>query len=211
MAVVHCEAGKGRTGTVIASALVFGGYMDKAEDALDFYGRKRFSDRLGVSQPSQRRYVNYLEDVYKQKVISPMPKELKKLVIGTRPVISKFKPYFQIFCRDAKTLVSDFPMVTGVRCTLRRKSAAQSKPPSLSWTPISSQPSSPASQSTRAPASSSAATSILTCTRRTRCSPTNSSVAHHSTPRSFRGPSSCLLSHLIAFFGSTSMSWTRIV
>ncbi len=108
--VVHCEAGKGRTGTVIASMLVYGGYFDKAEDALDFYGRKRFSDRTGVTQPSQRRYVGYLEDVYKGRVVSPQPKEFKKFVICTKPDISKFRPYFEIYHSNGKTLVT-FPFL----------------------------------------------------------------------------------------------------
>jgi len=103
--VIHCDAGKGRTGTVISSFLLFGGYFNSADDSLEFYARKRFSDRTGVTQPSQKRYVHYLEDVYKGRVSSPCPKIIKKMIIYTRPNMSKFKPYFEIYHSDDKNLV----------------------------------------------------------------------------------------------------------
>lgn len=90
---------------MISSILIYGGYFNRASDALAFYGLKRFSDNTGVTQPSQRRYVKYLEGLYKSKVLSPQPKVLKGLIIYTRPDISKFAPYFKIYYADTKTIV----------------------------------------------------------------------------------------------------------
>ena len=56
VAVVHCLAGKGRTGTVIAMVLVAQGYS--AGDALAIFATARGQP---VSQPSQMRYVGYFE------------------------------------------------------------------------------------------------------------------------------------------------------
>jgi protein-tyrosine phosphatase len=49
--VVHCNSGKGRTGTAIASLLVFSGFVNNMDDALRYYGWKRFSSGTGVTQP----------------------------------------------------------------------------------------------------------------------------------------------------------------
>ncbi|KAI3503277.1 hypothetical protein L1887_31717 [Cichorium endivia] len=55
--VIHCMAGKGRTGLMVSSYLVYSGLL--AEDALQVYADKRTTNNLGVTIPSQRRYVNY--------------------------------------------------------------------------------------------------------------------------------------------------------
>ncbi|KAM7278206.1 hypothetical protein ACFE04_005340 [Oxalis oulophora] len=57
IAVVHCMAGKGRTGLMVSSYLVYMGMS--AEEALQMYAHKRTTNNEGVSIPSQRRYVGY--------------------------------------------------------------------------------------------------------------------------------------------------------
>ena len=47
--VVHCNSGKGRTGTAIVCFLLFCGFCDNVDDALKFYGHKRFTGGKGVS------------------------------------------------------------------------------------------------------------------------------------------------------------------
>lgn len=47
--VVHCNAGKGRTGTSIACLLIYSGYAKDAEEATRYYGWKWFRHGLGIT------------------------------------------------------------------------------------------------------------------------------------------------------------------
>jgi phosphatidylinositol-3,4,5-trisphosphate 3-phosphatase/dual-specificity protein phosphatase PTEN len=96
--VIHCNAGKGRTGTSIAWFLLYTGLSNTAEDAIRYYGRKRFSTGLGITQPSQIRYVRYFELALKGIIKSPTLKMLKEIKMNTIPnmKLNAWKPYIEI-------------------------------------------------------------------------------------------------------------------
>ena len=63
---VHCKAGKGRTGLMLAALLLYSGVCDSAQDALDEFGRKRTANSKGVTIPSQQRFVAYFERLLRE-------------------------------------------------------------------------------------------------------------------------------------------------
>lgn len=55
-AVVHCKAGKGRTGSMICSYLIFSGLANDVEEASRMYAERRSEKLKGVTVPSQIRH-----------------------------------------------------------------------------------------------------------------------------------------------------------
>lgn len=74
---VHCKAGKGRTGVMIAAYLLFEGVHTDAEQAMHFFRTTRTTDLDAVNNPSQCTYVNMYS-----KLLATATPERPRLLTG---------------------------------------------------------------------------------------------------------------------------------
>ena len=97
VAAIHCKAGKGRTGVMICSYLVFSHLCETSEKAFRYYARIRTTDNTGVTIPSQKRYIKYFETFLQANFCPPyiflIPKILKShfsfLMVGKGRLLVK--------------------------------------------------------------------------------------------------------------------------
>jgi len=89
---IHCKAGKGRTGTMICCLLMYMNIFETVKEALYYYGIMRVENAKGVTIPSQIRYINYFEQIIKEKMPHPIKfkkKLIKKVTMFTLPMFGK--------------------------------------------------------------------------------------------------------------------------
>uniref|UniRef100_A0A7S1YLF9 Phosphatidylinositol-3,4,5-trisphosphate 3-phosphatase n=1 Tax=Sexangularia sp. CB-2014 TaxID=1486929 RepID=A0A7S1YLF9_9EUKA len=63
VAVIHCMGGKGRTGTIVVCYLYWSAHFGSIRDCEVLFAKKRSTIEKGVTQPSQRRYISYFEQI----------------------------------------------------------------------------------------------------------------------------------------------------
>jgi len=131
-AFIHCKAGRGRTGTVIASYLLWCGYIsvetskgypDPVSAALSFFAHKRSRTGTGVMVPSQKRYVCYFYQlmISMEPVILNRKLSLAGIVLTDLP--EEFLNGLSIKITDLEVVPSTPPII--VPNLLRKKSPFQ--------------------------------------------------------------------------------------
>ncbi|XP_054773914.1 phosphatidylinositol 3,4,5-trisphosphate 3-phosphatase and dual-specificity protein phosphatase PTEN-like [Lytechinus pictus] len=89
VAVIHCKAGKGRTGVMVCALLLHQGRCHTAAESMDYYGNVRTTDGKGVTIPSQRRYVQYYGELVKRDALYKTETVLlKRVQLFTTPMMS---------------------------------------------------------------------------------------------------------------------------
>jgi len=91
---VHCQGGKGRTGSFCSSLMLWTGLFTTAGESLGYFAQRRTDKSMGanfspvaVTSPSQLRYVHYLESVKNLHTdyISKRPVLLTELKLSGQP------------------------------------------------------------------------------------------------------------------------------
>lgn len=106
VAIVNCKDGKGRTGTIMCCFLLLTGLFQTPEEAFHYYSKKRFTRGEGVTQPSQKRYVNYFHSLLKSTYCYPYMINLFGVYVTKLPIEieDNFKPYLEFYHKNTKNL-----------------------------------------------------------------------------------------------------------
>lgn len=104
---VNCQAGKGRTGTIICCFLLYSGLFTNPDDCFNYYSKKRFQKGQGVTQPSQRRYVIYFHQMLMNDYSFPFPIEIVGIYLNKPPqkILDNLKPFVQCYEKNSNRLI----------------------------------------------------------------------------------------------------------
>jgi hypothetical protein len=78
---IHCKAGRGRSGTVLVAYHILNS-RESAADLITAVNQKRSPDGLGISIPSQIRFLKYLEALTRTHLVHHSPISVSKLIFA---------------------------------------------------------------------------------------------------------------------------------
>ena len=97
--VINCKGGKGRAGTIICCYLLYTGRFNNPDEAFTYYSLKRFYKGEGVTQPSQRRYVNYFYNLLtKNKRFFPYRIKISSIILDNFDKSDRNGQYISPYC-----------------------------------------------------------------------------------------------------------------
>lgn len=96
--VVHCMAGRGRTGTALCSYMLYSGIFEDLQTCLKYYAYQRSKKGQGVTQPSQLRYLSYVDRVINMGY-NPRPKclSINLISLNLATNMATFTPIIAIY------------------------------------------------------------------------------------------------------------------
>lgn len=87
--------------------MLFSGRFQSADDAFDYYSKKRFDVGEGVTQPSQRRYVYYFSKLLSERIHFPLVRSIVSITVNKPPqklLDRTLKPFFEIYLGNSDLL-----------------------------------------------------------------------------------------------------------
>ena len=114
VAVVHCKAGKGRTGVMICCFLLHSKVYATAKEVLEYYGKQRTQNEKGVTIPSQIRYINYYDVSLRNRLkYNSVKMYLKTVVLDYVPSLGSTSEtyYLQFEVRSPSTRAAPYTSV----------------------------------------------------------------------------------------------------
>jgi len=142
---VHCKAGKGRSGLMICSLLIYLGICLTPEEALQLFSRNRTANNMGVTIPSQIRYVHYMGTAitsFRCRIPDPRSVLLERLEVTGIPACATSEDYSVViwirYADEAPSIAILKPEADGGEvCGRGPPSAAVLTARSGAWLPVS--------------------------------------------------------------------------